>query len=57
MARIKGFFTVVPASAGVILTGRFRSSYPQSRSRVSGGDPEWFRDENLIDRSFPRQRG
>ena len=28
-----------------------------SLSRVSGGDPEWFRDENLIDRSFPRERG
>ena len=46
-----------PAYAGVILgfCGRFDrlSAFP----RIRGGDPEWFRDENLDDPLFPAYAG
>ena len=48
---------VVPASAGVILTGRILMVSKKSRSRVSGGDPGVTARGQINALSFPRERG
>ncbi len=57
MARIKGSFTVFPASAGVILAMLSYLVLTVCLSRVSGGDPITFILKMLLSQSFPRQRG
>ena len=57
MARIKGSFTVFPASAGVILETNTSAPDSFGLSRVSGGDPGLYVLSKTTMTSFPRQRG
>ena len=57
MARIKGSFTVFPASAGVIPILHGPLMTVSSLSRVSGGDPIVAEAAMYDVVSLPRQRG
>ena len=46
-----------PAYAGVIPSRTWSSLSDRSFPRIRGGDPEWFRDENLQQPFSPHTRG
>ena len=46
-----------PACAGVILAVQLRITEATSFPRIRGGDPEFFRDENVDNAFSPHVRG
>ena len=46
-----------PAHAGVIPSTTAAKRSPPSFPRIRGGDPEWFRDQNVDDPFSPHTRG
>ena len=52
-----GFFTVVPARAGVILACEESQTVCKGCSRASGGDPMLTEGYAVLESLFPRERG
>ena len=54
---LRDLFSLFPAYAGVILVEFARPCRFHSFPRIRGGDPEWFRDQNVDNPFSPHMRG
>ena len=54
---LRDLFSLFPAYAGVILGAGIVTDWTRPFPRIRGGDPEFFRDENVDNAFSPHMRG